>query len=1244
MATWLSRNFWKSPRPGRSPGPRVRKRSGRLTLQTEALEDRLLPSLSPMLLLAINPSFANSNPKSFTQVNNLVFFQADDGVHGPELWASNGTAAGTFLVKDINPGATGSNPSYLTNVNGTLLFSADDGTHGLELWESNGTAAGTSLVADINPGTNGSSPRFLTNVNGTLFFAADDGTHGAELWASNGATAGTFLVQDIFPGPETSFLYDLTNVNGTLFFQANDGSHGAELWSSNGTPAGTSLVKDINPASSSSYPSFLTNVNGSVFFEANDGTHGKELWASNGSPAGTILVKDINPGGSDSNPFGLTNMNGTLFFSADDGTHGAELWESNGTAAGTFLVSDINPGGSASSPFDLTNVNGTLFFSANDGTHGVELWESNGAAAGTFLVQDINPGAGNSYPGYITNVNGSLFFSARDGTHGQELWASNGTGAGTFLVKDIDPGSFGSYPRYLTNVNHTLFFSDDDMNGRNPWVMAVPTATAATTVTSTPNPSVSGQTVTFTATVTAVTSGVGMPTGTVNFTEGAATLASGVTLNGSDQATFTMSSLAVGSHTITASYNGDTTFQNATGDDSASPQVVNQASTTTTLTSAPDPSVFGEPVTLTAIVAPVSPGVGTPTGSVNFTEGATTLVFGVPLDGSGQATFTTASLAVGSHTITAGYSGDANFQTSTGNDSASPQVVNQASTNTTLTSAPNSSAFGQTVTFTATVAVLSPGGGTPIGTVDFKDGSTDLTPGGVALAGNQATFTTAALAATSHTITAVYGGNSSFTGSQGADSQVVNPDSTTTTVLISPSTLVSGQAVAFVAIVSNTTGPFGAPTGSVQFAVDGVNFGSPVALVSGVALSPPSKLLAASSPHAVLAIYTNSDGDFINGNGSATKAVAKDATKTVLTSTPTSAVAGQVVAFIATLNPVAPGSGTPTGTVDFKDSATDLTPGGVALSNGKATFTISSLGLGHHTITATYGGDANFTGSSGNDASAPVVVNQASSRTVMTSFPDPSVFGQPVTFTVAVIALLPSQGTPTGTVAFTDGSTTIGVATLNGAGRATFTMASLSRGNHAINANYGGDAKYQASSYLNFGETVLKDATATTVTPSANPAVVGATITFTAAVQASSPGAGIPTGTVTFKDNTTVLGTGTLSSAGQATFSTSGQALGTHAITASYGGDNNFTGSFAPNVPEVIKSSAKAAVVNSAPSRTNQGTAPLAPTPSGLGQGLSAQSVDNFFGPSGPTRSVPSLRPARPRRFVSTRDWLETPF
>src|SRR5262249_3773861 len=191
---------------------------------------------------------------------------------GAELWKSDGTAAGTVLVKDINPGPGNGITGGLVAVNGTLFFTANDGVHGAELGESDGTAAGTQLVKDINPGAATSSPANLTDVGGTLFFTANDGVHGNELWKSDGTPDGTVLVKDILPGPGSSFnptfVPSLTDVGGTRFFMTNDGVHGNELWKSDGTAAGTVLVADLNPGSGSSFPANLTDVNGTLFFTA----------------------------------------------------------------------------------------------------------------------------------------------------------------------------------------------------------------------------------------------------------------------------------------------------------------------------------------------------------------------------------------------------------------------------------------------------------------------------------------------------------------------------------------------------------------------------------------------------------------------------------------------------------------------------------------------------------------------------------------------------------------------------------------------------------------------------------------------------------------------------------------------------------------------------------------------------------------------------------------------------------------
>ncbi len=177
-----------------------------------------------------------------------MYFTADDGIRGIELWKSDGTASGTTLVRDINPTVYSSHPMELTELAGFLYFSADDGANGIELWKSDGTADGTELVENIHP-TAGASPQDLTVVNNTLFFRADNGVNGFELWKHNSTSGGTELVTDINTvGADLSLSSqptELTNVNGILFFLATNEAAGQELWTSDGTHAGTALVGEI---------------------------------------------------------------------------------------------------------------------------------------------------------------------------------------------------------------------------------------------------------------------------------------------------------------------------------------------------------------------------------------------------------------------------------------------------------------------------------------------------------------------------------------------------------------------------------------------------------------------------------------------------------------------------------------------------------------------------------------------------------------------------------------------------------------------------------------------------------------------------------------------------------------------------------------------------------------------------------------------------------------------------------------
>jgi ELWxxDGT repeat protein len=383
-------------------------------------------------------------------VNGILYFRGKNTANGIELWKSDGTVAGTVLIKDINPGTGNSDPENLTNINGIVFFAANDGVNGTELWKSDGTPEGTVMVRDINTSGNSLIRNFIS-FNGELYFSASTNANNLELWKSNGTVEGTVMVKDINPNG-SSWPSSFLNRNGTLYFSATDGDNNYELWKSDGTEGGTELVKDINP-SGSSYLNKLMSVNETFYFSASNLSNNYELWKSNGTADGTEQVKDINTITGPSSISYLTNVNGTLFFSAYDGT-GHELWKSDGTTDNTVMVKDIRPV-YGSGPSYLTNINGTVFFAATDGMDNSELWKSDGTLNGTVLVKDINP-SGSSSPSNLINFNGTLYFRATTNNN-NELWKSDGTTGGTVLVKDINP-SASSYPQEFINVNGKLYF------------------------------------------------------------------------------------------------------------------------------------------------------------------------------------------------------------------------------------------------------------------------------------------------------------------------------------------------------------------------------------------------------------------------------------------------------------------------------------------------------------------------------------------------------------------------------------------------------------------------------------------------------------------------------------------------------------------------------------------------------------------------------------------------------------------
>ena len=303
---------------------------------------------SASLAYDINTESGGSNPTFLVVFKNKLYFGADDGSVGRELWCYDDITTTATIVQDINPGdATSHALSYSTEFfaifNDTLYFRADNGTNGFELWEYAGSGVASQIPYEINPlggngfpfypavfgsklyfgAQDGSTPYYLTVFDGVLYFQATNGSDGTELWQYTGIVDPS-MVDDInTSGDSLKQINYFTIFNDELYFVADGGSgDGFELWVCNGTNS-PSEVADINPSGDSN-PQYLTVFNNVLFFGADDGTNGMELWQYNGNDPPS-LVEDINPGADPSNPKYLTVCNGKLYFQANNGSD-TELW------------------------------------------------------------------------------------------------------------------------------------------------------------------------------------------------------------------------------------------------------------------------------------------------------------------------------------------------------------------------------------------------------------------------------------------------------------------------------------------------------------------------------------------------------------------------------------------------------------------------------------------------------------------------------------------------------------------------------------------------------------------------------------------------------------------------------------------------------------------------------------------------------------------------------------------------------
>ncbi len=745
-----------------------------------------------------------------------------------------------------------------------------------------------------------------------------------------------------------------------------------------------------------------------------------------------------------------------------------------------------------------------------------------------------------------------------------------------------------------------------------------------TTLTSSANPSMVGQSITLTANISS--SGA---TGTVTFLDGTATVGTGTLSSG--VATLTISALTVGSHSLTASYGGDP--NNTASASSAFSQTIRQIVTTTTLSSSLNPAQFGQSVTLTANVSPSGA-----TGTVTFFDGSVAL--GQSALSGGAATFSTSALSVGPHSLTAGYNGDTNNALST--STTVPQSIQQATTTTTLTSSANPSNFGSSLTLS--VVVSNPGA---TGIVTFLDGATTI--GSSPVAAGAAFFSTSALSVGSHNLTASYSGDTNYTSStSSAVSQTINQTPTVTTLTAAPNPSIVGQSVTLVASVSPASA-----TGTVTFKDGSATVGTGT-LTAGVATL--STAFLTSGAHTLTASYSGDTNDAtsvsnglslslnflssINGTipdsagqgtgfttrlpGTGAPITGNDPNLTLNTDGGTLQVSAGATEYIGVpLSSVGVTSSEdfsvslPLANVQYPNasdqagifigtSGTQVFRGGIAnLAGTPFAFSAQTNGSGDSNIQSIAGlapspGDnivltlsrasgvyslqlnnlttpaksgsipitqpAFLTGVSGLVAGAFVVgptetlqgfsitgpaqtVVSATTITTLTSSANPSTVGNSITLTTVV-----SPALATGTVTFEDGTTVLGTGTLKG-GTAAFSTTALNVGSHSLTAVYGGDSNYNPATSVLLIQVVNQIITTTSIGSSVNPGTVGQAVILSAAVSPATAA-----GTIAFKDGTNILGTVPLVS-GAATLSVSSLTFGSHSLTATYSGDMNDTGS-----------------------------------------------------------------------------------
>jgi len=351
-----------------------------------------------------------------------------------------------------------------------VFFRGRDAGTGYEPFVSDGTAAGTGLLRDVYVGASSSDPVEFVSTGELVFFSARTPTSRL-LLKSDGTTAGTGLVKGVAAGGPI-FPSGLTRFGSRVLFSAEAAGSGAEPWVSDGTLAGTFALGDLWPGFMSSQSEGFTPVGDVAVFAAEEPMFGRELYVTDGTPGGTQLLVDFEPGPGSGFPSNFTRWQGAVYFTARTPQTGYELWRTDGTAAGTQLVLDLKPGAASGAPSSLVPAGDRLFFAGQAAGSSDLLWELSAATGLPVLVSGVPFGESFVELPTIVPADGGVYFIGEDPALGRELhFAKDGTAS---VVCDLWPGSFSSGPRLGQVVGeHLVWLANDPVAGDEPRVLPI---------------------------------------------------------------------------------------------------------------------------------------------------------------------------------------------------------------------------------------------------------------------------------------------------------------------------------------------------------------------------------------------------------------------------------------------------------------------------------------------------------------------------------------------------------------------------------------------------------------------------------------------------------------------------------------------------------------------------------------------------------------------------------------------------